>query len=303
MNKVQIVTTCLATILLVPGIVLAQNIDTSIQNKLESEIEPKDSSVGAVGNTGDIELMKSIIKDYEEELEIETDQNDIEYLENVIDRLEIAKAIILVSRNSSNVDEPYREKTVEELFILLDATYEPEDFVSSDDNSRTRVDLVGDNQITTIHKMSYGSSIDVNRVHNHHQTHYDCKHKSTVTGTASSTLISYTNGKAKITGTFSYPSEINEKITDRRNHQCLEFEHTKVVKRHDVLANIIPGAGHVKAQPCALVATSPSDTDEVWCNAFGPSLLTLITTMNTYTSPTGPNTSQLGTIQVYPFVS
>ena len=46
-----------------------------------------------------------------------------------------------------------------------------------------------------------------------------------------------------------------------------------------------------------------TDQDEVWCNAFGPSLLTLITTINTCTLPTGDNTSQLGTIQIYPFIS
>ncbi len=305
MNKIQIATSCLVTILLVPGIVLAQNTDTNMLNKLESEIEPKDGSIGPVGNTGGIELMESVIKDYKEYLELEADSDDIDYLENVVERLEIAKAILLVSRNSSDIEEQYREKTIEELFDLLDATYESEDLDSSVDNSRPiKVNYVAtSNQVNEVNTMSNSVSINVYKTHNGQQQQWDCKHKKVVSGSASSTLISYTNGKAKITGTFTYPAEINEKIVDRRNHQCVEFEHSKTIKRHDVLANIIPGSGQVKAQACTLTGTTPHDTDEVQCNAFGPSRVTLITIMNTYTSSTDQRTSQLGTIWVEPFGS
>ena len=264
-------------------------------------------SAGPVGHTGDLAALESAIRDYEKEMEGEGDLDRQRVLENVINRLDVAKAIIQSSQNLAGVQPQYQNLTTCELLALLHATYDPGDFVDSQDStSSTRANPVaGASQMSALHTVIHAtqpaashtaSSIDARRANNHYQHQYDCRDLAFVSGLAQSVPTSYTNGRAQITGTFAYPVDMDKRITERRNSSCLNFEHAETVKRHHVLASASPGGGHVKAQVFTLTAANPADSESVCCNAFGPNMLTLVTTSNTYESSSHPRTTELGSI-------
>ena len=60
-------------------------------------------SVGPVGHTGDLAALESVIRDYKKELEGEGGLDRQRVLENVINRLDVAKAIIQSSQNLAGV--------------------------------------------------------------------------------------------------------------------------------------------------------------------------------------------------------
>ncbi len=261
--------------------------------------------VGPVSHTGDLAALESAIHDYKRELDGESHSERQEALENVITRLGIAKAIVQSSHNLGGTAPQYQNLTTDQLLVLLHATYEPGDFVDSrDDASSTLANSVASydqmimmpaiNHPTSFSASHASPSMDVRRNNNHYQHQYDCRDLSFVSGLAHSVLTSYTNGRAQITGSFSYPADMDKRITERRDSTCLEFEHVETVKRHHVLASSNPRGGHVKAQVCTLTATNPIESASVWCNAFGPGRLTLITTTNTYEVSSQSLTTQLG---------
>ncbi len=122
MNKVQIATSRLVAILLVPGIVLAQNTDT---NQSKSEIEPEDDAVGSTGNVGLTQYEKFMLENTPSLQNVSKEQKD-NYLQkfkefrtslsgyeaNIMDKLEdlaIAESE-LKDAKESNKDEKTIQK-------------------------------------------------------------------------------------------------------------------------------------------------------------------------------------------------
>ena len=262
---------------------------------------------GPVSHTGDLAALESAIHAYKNELEAEVDSDRQGVLTNLINRLDIAKAIIQASQNPAGVLPQYQNLTTDELLALLHATYDAEDFVDSRGGAGSTLANYPSStrQIAALPAIAHEvhsvashapSYIDVRKTNNHYQHQYDCRDLTFVSGLAHSVLTSYTDGRAQITGSFTYPAEMDKRITERRDSTCFHFEHVETVKRHHVLASTSPGGSHVKAQVCTLMSTNPAGSDSVWCNAFGPSMLTLITTTNSYDSSLQSRTTELGSM-------
>ena len=262
-----------------------------------------DDRYGSVGVVDELAVLDSVLEYYKDIL-MEEDHTQQKITENLIDRLEIARAIYQ-STNGQEVDDRYADKTPDELLVLLDKTYNSEDFVESSSSSPSSHTGHGPNPVPMpiTHSHTSSSSIDVYRNNNHFQRQYDCEEGSYVTGSALSTLTSYTNGRATISGTFDYPENFDKNIREGRTTECIGFDHVETVKRHDVLAGAIPGSGHIQSQVCTLRADSASDTVSVGCNAFGPNRLVLITTVNEYDSDETTRNTQLGSMQTTLMVS
>lgn len=242
-----------------------------------------------IGVVDEIMALETVIQRYKNDLIKEEDRTRQKITENIIDRLEIAKAIHR-SANGHEVDGKYADMTLEELLALLDET-NPEDFVES--SSGVYGHSVG-NAVGMAVTHSRGTSIDVQRTNTHVQSDYDCEESEMVTGTAQSTLSSHTDGSATVSGTFEYPEDFDQNVRERRTTTCYDFDHYETVKRHDVLAAAIPGGGEAPGQVCTLRADSASDEASVGCNAFGPDRMTLITATNAYDSDETSRDVQLG---------
>lgn len=275
MTKSTKTAACLAAVfvlLLVPmGVAVAQQVPGGANA----------GRAGPVGHTGDLAALESAIHAYKNELEAEADLDRQGALANLVNRLDIAKAIIQASQNPAGALPQYQNLTTGELLALLHATYDAEDFVDSrgGTDSTPANDAPGARQTAALPAIGHGaqpaashapSYIDIRKTNNHYQYQYDCRDLAFVSGLAHSVLTSYTDGRAQITGTFTYPAEMDKRITERRDSTCLQFGHVETVKRHHVLASASPGSSHVKAQVCTLTSTDPVGSKSVWCNAFGP---------------------------------
>ncbi len=264
--------------------------------------EDSTDEVGPVGVVDELTVLDSVLDDYLEELEVEQDVEYTEYLDTAITRLEIAKAMMQVSKNSTDIAMKYQNHTVLELLVLLDQTYGPEDYpaTNSDNNStHTNIDMLTENNhVSGLYFVSHSTpEVDVLNYNNHHQKQYDCMDRITLTGKSLSVLTSYSDNTATITGTFDYPEDMDKNIRERRSNECLSFEHDETVKRHDVMISLDPRE-IIRAQVCTLTESNPLDSDLVSCNAFGANRLTVITTINTYDGVDSSKITSLGSTMV-----
>ena len=200
------------------------------------------------------------------------------------------------------VEADYAEMTLDEMFAVLDSTYEPEDFVDSTTNPvhAHGTSFTGTSNMNMIEANSHGST-DVRLGVTTTQTQYDCSDSRNVRGTVQSTFTSYTNVDATISATFTYPEDLDKNIRERRAATCTDFDHGSTVARHDVLISI--GGADVRPQSCTIRTNSASDTDSVGCNGFGPGALTLITIHNEYDASQSSRTTQLGSVTTGTLVS
>lgn len=296
---------------LIPFLALALLVPLGVTNSMAQQQVPGDEDdtdeIGHVGVTDELEIIDRVIESYRDELESSDDPEYVQSVETAVARLEVAKAIYqLANGYGDDIHEDYRDKTMDELFVLLDATYDPEDFVSSEDpdNGHTMThSLVGGEKAATQYVHSHGKTIDVQKRNNHYPAEYDCVDRQAARGSALSVLTSYTDGTAVIEVDFSYPANFDKNIGERRGSTCTDFDHTKSVKRHDVLVATIPGSGQVPAQVCTLTERNPEGSESVGCNAFGPNRLTLIITTSTYDATQSSKQTQLGPTWVTLLVS
>lgn len=300
MTSMQYVIPFLALALLVP-----LGVTSSMAQQAPGEDEYADE-IGPVAVTDELAALDEVIERYADELETTDDSEYAQAVENAVERLEIAKAIYQTVRGHADIREDYQDKTLDELFVLLDATYDPEDFTTSEEYtgpSHVTDSLIGGEKASIQYVHSHTKQIDVQRNNNHYQSQYDCVDRKAARGSALSVLTSYTDGTAIITGDFSYPANLDKSIGERRGSTCTDFDHTKTVKRHDVLIAAVPGSGDVPAQVCTLTERNPEGSESVGCNAFGPNRVTLITTTNTYDATESSKNTQLGTTQVTLLIS
>jgi len=248
----------------------------------------EEDTTGPVGVVDEALTVDTVIQRYKLSIMEEEDAAQRQAYETVVDRLEIAKAIYQLT-NDQRIDDRFIDKTVVDLFAMLDATYGPEAF----DESSIPTSGHGVRAINTAPHNS-DVTIDVNYVHVSIQSEHSCATNSSVSGTTRSTMTSFSNGDATISVEFDYPEDFDENIRVLRNTNCYDFDHDETVKRHDVLAATVPGSGQVPAQACTLKADRASETESRGCNAFGPDRIVLISASNTYDSDEISRDVQLG---------
>ena len=257
--------------------------------------------IGHVASTNELAALESVLHDYLNELKIEQDTTQKEYLELSITRLGIAKAMMQVSINSTDVAPKYQGLTILQLLDLLDETYGPNDYPATNSNytvAHTHVNELNNKHTEAIYFVTHRNpQVDVLKSYNHIQKQYDCVDEKVIRGSALSVLTSYTDNTATITGTFNYPNDMDKNIKERRSLNCLSFEHVQSIKRHDVLISLNPNE-KIVAEACTLRQTNPSGSDSVSCNAFGANRLTVITTINEYSSSEMSENTQLGSTLV-----
>lgn len=277
-----------AVLLVTPGLSIAQTIPGG---------EEAEGDVGPVGVVNEEEFVDVVIQRYVNAIQEEDDPAQAQTYENDLYRLEVAKAIYQHTHDQEITDERFTDKTEWELLDMLDATYGPE---SSEDepvpNAGHGVSAVSG--IVT-HTHGGGVGVDVNKIHTARQSETNCDTGVRQTGTAKSTLTSYTNGDATIKVQFNYPADFDDEFRVLRNTVCYGFDHDETVKRHDVLISNVPGSGQGQYQSCTVKTDKAVDTKNRGCNAFGPDKITILITYNTYDSNETHRTAQLGTMQTY----
>ena len=107
---------------------LAVNFAYTNSSPRQDEFYEESSSVD------ELVALEEVLEDYLMELETEQDVDDKEYLDIAVTRLEIAKAMMQVSTNSTDIAIKYQGLTIEELLALLDQTYGPNDYPATNSN-------------------------------------------------------------------------------------------------------------------------------------------------------------------------
>lgn len=134
-------------------------------------------SVRPMGLTDELAVLNNVLEHCEHEQDTTNDPEYKASIDNIVDRLSVAKAIYQTANGYQNVDSAYRNMTLDEMFVLLDKTYEPEDFVYSTDGGYDDVGhgitdhLAGGKDMTA--KYTHGHArhfIDVLKRNNHTST-------------------------------------------------------------------------------------------------------------------------------------
>ena len=239
-------------------------------------------------------MLESLLEYYENVIPAEDDTEAIQATETIVTRLSAVQAIYQITHDME-VETDYSEMTVDQMFAVLDSTYEPEDFMDSTTNPVHihGTSFTGTTDMNMIEANGH-KSMDVRLRVTHPQTQYDCSDRRNVQGIAQSTFTSYTNGDATISTTFNYPEDLDKNIRDRRTTTCTDFDHGYAAQRHDILN----GSDGTDARPqvCTNRTTSASGTDSVGCNGFGPGALVFVSTYNEYDASQSSRTTQLGSI-------
>lgn len=255
--------------------------------------EEEEGDIGPVGVVNEEAIVDETIERYRDAIEEAEPAQRQSYADDLY-RLEVAKALYQAAHGQQVDDDRFADKTVWELIEMLDATYGPE---SAEDEPTPSVGRAtnGISGIVT-HASGGGVGVDVNRIKTATQSERNCDTGARQTGTAKSTLTSFTNGDAKIRVEFNYPEDFDDNVKVLRNNYCYDFDHDETVKRHDVLISPIPGSGQGQYQPCTVTTSMAVDEKTRGCNAFGPDKITILTTYNTYDSNETNRTAQLGTL-------
>ncbi len=264
--------------------------------------QPGGGAVDPIASTTDgYDELEELLRYYENVVPAEDDTEEAQAIETIITRLSAVQAIYQLTHDME-VEEDYADMTVDEMFVILDSTYGPGDFVDSTTSPahthRTPfIEATARNMVETHGHGSYDAVLG----RTHTQTQYDCSDSRNVRGTATSTLLSERNGDATISVTFRYPEDLDKDIRERRTFTCTDFDHNSAAQRHDIIA-ARPGTD-VRPQVCTVTVNNTSETDEVGCNGFGPGAYVFISTHNQYDASQSSRTTQLGSVETSLLIS